>query len=334
MMICGKMITNIKGFHKDTKIFTKTGWKNIKEVKVGEEIATLNVFKREADFLPCTEVTEHNYKGKMLQCGERTKFRIRYCVTPDTNMLVYNSNEPCPIFLPAKSLLSIAGCCSSVGYVNKFKGEADIKYVMEKKKKETLLEGEDFVFLLGIFYAKAITAKNKVFMPLYEEEELAAVIRNTLTTLNIKFAINPKGIGISIHSMSLQQYVVKILGKNKWERFIGDEIKALDSKLLKIFLKGVFLCCNSTVIASFRTNNDRCVNDLFYVLTKAGYIYIARTLNNVWYVWCSEAKDFTYPKAITEIDYDDKIYSVKVEPYNTIMINFNRASGFWVPSCI
>ena len=332
-MICGIMIsnnTNILGFHKDTKIFTKTGWKNIKDVKIGEEIATLNVFKREAEFLPCNEVEEYEYNGKMLQCGVGTKYRIRFCLTSSNKMLAYDSDDPCPVFLSAKYLVDAKKRYLSVNVVNKFKGTDDIKYVMEKKKQKIFLEGNDFVFLLGIFYAKAIIPqKNRIFLPLYQEEELASVIRDTLTKLDIAFRINYKGIGIIIDSLSLADYVTKVLGKNRWQRFIGEEIKELSSDLLKIFLKGVLLCCAGKNIACYRTNNDKCINDLFYILTKAGYNYTFGILRNVGQFYTSESRDFTYPKDIKEIDYNDKIYSIIIEPYNTLLIRFNRASGFW-----
>ena len=143
-----------------------------KDVKIGEEIATLNVFKKKSEFLPCNEVEEYEYNGKMLQCGVGTKYKIRFCLTSSNKMLAYDSDDPCHLyFYPLNILWMQKKRYLSVNVVNKFKSRW-YKICNGEEETKIFLEGNDFVLLAEYFMLKLLYHKKIEYFTFIPRREL------------------------------------------------------------------------------------------------------------------------------------------------------------------
>jgi PBSX family phage terminase large subunit len=89
-------VEKIKCFHPDTDVLTKQGWKNIKDVKVGELIATMNPKNRRVIYKPVTKTFVYDYKGDMYSPASETNDRDSwsgFCVTPNHKMLITTAGK-------------------------------------------------------------------------------------------------------------------------------------------------------------------------------------------------------------------------------------------------
>jgi|SRR3972149_329837 len=313
----------LTGFHKDSDIFTFDGWKNIAEIKSGDKLATLNPYTRIAEFLPCKDVKELDYSGNMIGGGVKKDAKAGFFITPESKALVYLESDPSPGFLKAKYLLNQKSIFY-IAHINKFKGINKLKY----KVKDVSVEGHDAAYLLGIIFAKGIITRNFIYFPLYQEEETSLKIKELLTKLGIKFlAKKNENLSVEIYSQSFCDYIETNLGKNRYERFISDKIKNLSSELLKSFVQGIFLCTKRNAVAAYKNNNNKCINDLYYILNKVGYRYIFSFVGYMGLIRCFANNDYSYN--VEEIRYKDKIYSIIIEPYHTLLIRLGKLCGFW-----
>ena len=313
----------LTGFHKDTDIFTIDGWKNVSELKIGDKLATLNPYTRIAEFVSCNTVQEFDYSGSMIGSGVNNKSFAGFSIAPDIIGLVYLDSDPSPGFLKAKYLLNQKSIFY-IAHINKFKGINKLKY----KVKDVFIEGYDAAYLLGIIFAKGIIARSCIYFPLYKEEEISTKIKELLIKLGIKFSVKKnENLSVEIYSKSFCDYIEANLGKNRYERFISNKIKNLSSELLKSFVQGIFLCTKYSAVAAYKNNKNKCINDIYYVLTKVGYRYIFSFVGYMGLIRCYESNDFSYN--VEKIRYKDKIYSIIIEPYHTLLIRLNKLCGFW-----
>lgn len=74
----------------DVLILTEKGWKQLADVKEGENILTLNTSTNEIEVKPILRKIEKNYDGKMLHFHQRT---LDETVTPNHEFIVYGRNN-------------------------------------------------------------------------------------------------------------------------------------------------------------------------------------------------------------------------------------------------
>jgi len=68
---------------EDTQILTESGWKYHTELKSTDEIATVNMKKKQIEYQPILDIHKYNYNGKLLE------FEKRALVTPNHRMILH-----------------------------------------------------------------------------------------------------------------------------------------------------------------------------------------------------------------------------------------------------
>lgn len=76
-------------YKPDALILTETGWKTLEEVKVGDNILTLNVETNQIEIQPIYEKVEYDYDGDMIRIYNRN---IDDIVTPEHQYIVYDND--------------------------------------------------------------------------------------------------------------------------------------------------------------------------------------------------------------------------------------------------
>lgn len=87
----------------DVLCLTKNGWKELRDVKVGDEVITLNPETQEIEVLPVINKIERQHDGKMIRIKGRN---IDDLVTPGHKFPVYNSENIFVKFYTAEELLN------------------------------------------------------------------------------------------------------------------------------------------------------------------------------------------------------------------------------------
>ena len=115
----------------DVLCLTKNGWKELRDVKVGDEVITLNPETQEIEVLPVINKIERQHDGKMIRIKGRN---IDDLVTPGHKFPVYNRNHKFRKFYTAEEIFS--GEVSTHDYI--------------PKNGEWTEKGDDFFILKGI----------------------------------------------------------------------------------------------------------------------------------------------------------------------------------------
>lgn len=115
----------------DVLCLTKNGWKELRDVKVGDEVITLNPETQEIEILPVINKIERQHNGKMISIKGRN---IDDLVTPGHKFAIYNRNHKFHKFCTAEEIFN--GEVSAHDYI--------------PKNGEWVEKGDEFFILKGI----------------------------------------------------------------------------------------------------------------------------------------------------------------------------------------
>lgn len=88
-------------YRPEAMVLTESGWKHLFEVKVGENILTLNAETNEIEIQPVKNITSYHYDGDMINIKGND---IDDVVTPDHGFPIYDGDFHFKFFMTAKEL--------------------------------------------------------------------------------------------------------------------------------------------------------------------------------------------------------------------------------------
>ena len=331
-------------FSPDTELLTRKGFKNIKEVKVGELVATLNPETRTMEYQPITKFWEYDYDGDMIDVYQTQG--VSFSVTP--NHRVWYSTQK--INKLRKTLAENLPSLFKIPQWNKWKGEEPPKEVVfssDGNNGRTIkFDIETWVKFLGWYLAEGNCSKSRYAI--------------TITQLNKKGRKEIKKIldnvqGINYHetkkdfvlnNKALYKYLSQFGTSNY--KYIPDDVKQYPPKLLELLLKalvegdGTWYKDKQGV---FVTSSKRLADDVSEIAIKCGYRPKLNYVENDnpkgspfgqkrrWRVSLlyRNGKDTEVRKkrSLKRKHYKGKIYSVTVPPYHTVLIR-HRGRIAWI----
>ncbi len=290
-------------FWTNTEILTKDGWKYIKDINVGEQVATLNTNNRNMEWQPVNSVVNQQYTGKMIRL---VGTNINTCVTPNHRFYIVDRNDKLSV-ITAQELYDTQFVKKSIhAYIPisaGWEGEHVEEWVLdgnldyhgthvnrEKQKNPLVLNAEAFFAFLGFYLAEGcVTIRDQGGFSInisQNEGDRAVQFRDVLSKLSPEITwsedlrTNKKNIIFTITDSRLHKYL-EPLG-NKYTKFIPDEIKNASVPLLKIlfnwFLKGDGANVNGR--RSVFTVSRDLIEDLHEILLKIGYAGVIKIQNN------------------------------------------------------
>ncbi|MHA1396060.1 MAG: phage minor head protein, partial [Promethearchaeota archaeon] len=345
-------------YSKDTEIYTKTGWKLIKDVIVGETVLTLIPESRQLEWNKVKETIFYK-QNKMNHLTNK-------CNTVD--MLVSLNH---PYFGYKRIDRGKAGRkVEPIWYNNISEVETEFKFYVSSKwvgldKKIIDINGikfrtEDYCRLMGYFLSEgSIVRRNNT------RWQISIAQSNHLQEMwnDIKdLPLNHKWLGkdkIYISDNKLGDYLSQF-GKS-YEKYIPEEIKELSTEYIKVFLDAFILGDGSVrkrkiwhnryfaEERNYFTSSKRMADDLGELIIKAGksVSYVldkckgkkvkfrngTYTINhNLWRIneLSSQYRTFDI-LMVKEVDYNDFVYDVEVKN-NTILTRRN-GSVIWGSNC-
>jgi hypothetical protein len=242
-------------YRPEAMVLTETGWKHLFEVKIGENILTLNTKTNEIEIQPIKNVVKYHYSGKMININGR---QINDVVTPDHGYPLFDRNHKFRQFVTAKELMDndsyshfyIPKTGEWVGRNDEYMIIPKIepnnlsnrmkKELREKYSSDLVIPMDVFAKFMGIYlsegsHSKKTSKSNKVNIH-QKKESVCVEIEKMLEEWGIPFTVNTSKTGAKtfvISDMRLCKYVEQF--GLCYDKFVPFELKQQSKEILRIF---------------------------------------------------------------------------------------------------
>jgi HK97 family phage portal protein len=330
-------------YHKDTEVYTRKGFELVKDVKIGDEVLSLNPDTRDLEWVKVDNLISHE-QDKLISF-KSINFDLE--VTPDHDILYQKrwdkrQGRKTLEFIHAKDLPPEAIIYRSSEWI----GE-DIEF-------ETFgMDKKDFCRFMAYWLSDGSVNKHYVHIAQYDKKQ---EMGEYLYSMNLDVK-ETKG-GFRIKNTELADYLHQFGHAN--EKFIPEEIKQLPKEYIKEFLDAYVFCDGHIKkgkewkggkfrdTRTYFTTSKRMADDLGELILKIGRrpsykIQKPTTVehNNgtftgnydLWVVTECYSQNSTADKMeIKEIDYSDKVYCVELERNHTLYVRKNGKCT-WCGNC-
>jgi len=290
-----KILAGMSCYSDDTEILTINGWKNFSEIKLSDDLATLNTETKLMEFQKPTNIFNYNYNGEMININHKA---IDLLVTPNHRMYVAKRARIKDGYKEKFKFVKAERCCKEnfkyqkicgwKGEYSKFFKIPDVVsgYKNKYKKIGTNFLTEEWIDFFGFWLAEGWAnkriSKSKKHISYNPNHFVYSIsisnnnkkLINHYVTLLRKYNIGSfvrkrnKNYELTIQNMPLCSYLMKF-GKAH-EKFIPKKIKNLPTKLLEILINSIFLgdgCKNRNSITSSST---KFIDDISEICIKCG----------------------------------------------------------------
>lgn len=270
-------------YRPEALILSENGWKQLKDIKVGENILTLNPETNEIEVKPVINVIRKPFSGNMIRVSGRS---INDIVTPEHGYPLYNRDNKFKRFITAKELLTD----DSVGhyYIPKtgnWVGRNDeyftipalteeelktvrVKALREKYSQPLVIPMSIFAKFMGIYlsegsHSKKTSKSNKVNIH-QKKEDVCIEIEKMLDEWGIKYTINLQKSGAKtfvISDMRLCKYVQQF--GLCYDKFVPNELKQQNKDILRTFYDWFVMGDGRVRGDKRRTGNKSLSDDVF-----------------------------------------------------------------------
>lgn len=273
-------------FSEDTEILTKDGWKLIKEVKLNEDIATLNPKSHYLEYQKVTGKIIKNYNGEMINIAGNGKNHqaIDCLATPDHQMYIQKRNgefsfvradsipqgskikRGCKWFGKKIETYTISGYIEN-HYLGKYHKVHQIKHLPIKLPMNVWLN------FLGIFLAEGSFGGRKQ-ITISQSPKNKKKVKNLLK--NFPFRITETKNGFKISSTQLVKHLLNFNFGKCNTKYVPDYVKLLPPEQIKIFLNAFRVgdgnINKKTKQVSYFSTSEKLINDIQELLLKCGIV--------------------------------------------------------------
>ena len=270
-------------YRPEALILSENGWKQLKDIKIGENILTLNPETNEIEVKPVINVIRKPFAGNMIRVRGRS---INDLVTPEHGYPLYDRDNKFKRFITAKELLTdnsvahyyIPKTGNWIGRNDKYftipaLTEEELKTVRVKALREKY--SQPLVIPMGIFakfmgiylsegsHSKKTSKSNKVNIH-QKKEEVCIEIEKMLDEWGIKYTVNLQKSGAKtfvISDMRLCKYVQQF--GLCYDKFVPVELKQQNKEVLRTFYDWFVMGDGRVRGDKRRTGNKSLSDDVF-----------------------------------------------------------------------
>lgn len=270
-------------YRPEALILSENGWKQLKDIKVGENILTLNPETNEIEVKPVINVIRKPFAGNMIRVSGRS---INDLVTPEHGYPLYNRDNKFKRFITAKELLTDDSV--SHYYIPKtgnWVGRNDeyftipalteeelktvrVKVLREKYSQPLVIPMDTFAKFMGIYlsegsHSKRSNRSNKVNIH-QKKEDVCIEIEKMLDEWGIKYTVNLQKFGAKtfvISDMRLCKYVQQF--GLCCDKFVPVELKQQNKEILRTFYDWFVMGDGRVRGDKRRTGNKSLSDDVF-----------------------------------------------------------------------
>ena len=356
-------------YRPEALILSENGWKQLNDIKIGENILTLNPETNEIEVKPVLNIIRKRFDGNMVRVSGRS---INDLVTPEHGYPLFNRENKFKKFITAKELItddSVA--CYYIPKTGKWEGkndeyftipamtEEEISGIHRKDLREKYLQPlvipmEIFAKFMGIYlsegsHSKTTSRSNKVNIH-QKKEEVCIEIEKMLDEWGIKYTINERTDGSKtyvISDMRLCKYVQQF--GLCYDKFVPIELKQQNKDILRTFYDWFVMgdgrvrgdkrkTGNKSLSDDVFSTSKRLILDLNEIQLKIGYSgnLLEEERNNDRMIEGRLIKGenshpmyFTYRSLTKGIYTDKRFLSVTEEPYSGEVMCVEVENHIW-----
>ena len=228
-----------------TEIFTNSGWKNIEDITVGEDIFTLNVESGELEVKPVLHTPKHHYNDDLIRISNSTSLDM--VVTKNHKIVLWDRKDR-PYTVTAEELYERIQRNDSVinhSYIKHsgtWKGK-DPK-VIRIPNTDIEIDSKLWASFLGIFLAEGHCGgskggkKTNLVCVTQTKEESKGRIKDLFDKLPFEYTLSG-GRQFCIRHKDLHNFLFEL--GNSFEKHIPKYVKEWNSELLEILLEWMLL---------------------------------------------------------------------------------------------
>jgi predicted phage terminase large subunit-like protein len=326
-------------FHPNTELLTISGWKNIKDIVLGELVASMNPETRVMEYKPVTKLHKYHYQGDMYSKDSR---EVGFCVTPNhevwfstqrSNKLKKSRIDA----LPAVAKLPQVCLWTGVDPVGKvFTSDGNNGKSIEFNPKVWaeflgwwIAEGNCDLDKWAVVVTQVKKSGRKELKKLYAKI-------NTNKYIDAKrFIFNNKSLVLWLHENC---------GKGAKNKHLPQEVKQWSSAYLEILLKALVKgdgTWKSSTNGVFVTSSKQLAEDVSEIAVKCGYRPTTKPYTMIgfgketpgWRVSLTKLDRDTLIKNSTvketksqtlqQIPYSGDVHCVTVPPHHTVLTRYN-----------
>lgn len=356
-------------YRPEALILSENGWKQLNDIKIGENILTLNPETNEIEVKPVLNVIRKHFDGNMVRVSGRS---INDLVTPEHGYPLFNRENKFKKFVTAKELItddSVA--CYYIPKTGKWEGKNDEYFTIpamteeeiagihrkdlrEKYLQPLVIPMEIFAKFMGIYlsegsHSKTTSRSNKVNIH-QKKEEVCIEIEKMLDEWGIKYTINKGTNGAKtyvISDMRLCKYVQQF--GLCYDKFVPIELKQQNKDILRTFYDWFVMgdgrvrgdkrkVGNKSLSDDVFSTSKRLILDLNEIQLKIGYSgnLLEEERNNDRMIEGRLIKGenshpmyFTYRSLTKGIYTDKRFLSVTEEPYSGEVMCVEVENHIW-----
>lgn len=337
----------IKCFHGDTDILTVDGWKNVKEIKVGDVVASINPTNGNAEYKKVSNTWIYDFDGHMISSASYTGDRRPYadfCVTPEHKILTRRTKNQEWRLKKAYELPSCghyrlrqAANWDNVNtqIVHEFEiDKGDFNHNHNRARNHTnIFDANIFLKFLGWFLSEGCLDKDGCTITIHQmkpegRKQLKKDLQDfpyTMTEYKKYFALYGKDLWNYLSQFGLQH-----------ERFIPRDIMNLHNSQLKHLFHALMKGDGHKYRNgrwNYATTSKRLADDVNELAIKLGYASSIRYLENPGGKLYPNAKPAYIVTIVDRVDvglsktektyYKGKVYCIEVPPYHTVLSRYN-----------
>lgn len=327
------------------QILTKSGWKFIKDVQLGELIPSLNTDTNVIEYQPVQRVVNEPYKGKMISIIGKN---IDAMVTPNHRFYLKDRNGKF-VIKTAQEIYEMTKTHQSTHLtipiadnnwngthhdVIELEGITDVANnqsaeYKEKSSTPLILNAKSFFGFLGFYLAEGHctnrdTGNNGYGVYITQNEgETADKFREVLKEMSPELTWNEwkkgeRGITFSCSDPRLWNYVSSL--GNKYTKYIPDDIKNASIDLLQELFEWYLHGDGTTVTYNGYTNQSifsvskKLMEDFQEILLKLGVASVIKEQIS--------KKDYVYAGRIIEVSNKSTLYRLKIKKSTSVHLDF------------
>ncbi len=332
-------------YHKDTEAYTRDGFKKVKDIKIGEEMLSLNIETRDLEWVKVKNLISHE-QDKLISFQSRN-FDLE--VTPDHDML-YQKRWDKRIgrdileFIHAKDIPPEAIIYRSSEWTGK---EIDFETFGMSKK--------DFCKFMAYWLSDGSVNRHYIYISQFKDKH---IIGDELFAMNLD--VKEIKEGFRVKNDKLADYLHQF--GHAHEKYVPNEIKQLPKEYLREFLDAYVICDGYIKEGkkwqggefrdqtTYSTASKKLADDLGEIILKVGRRPSYRLQKNkgvpvehkngvykgnydIWIITeCYSQNASTKNMEIKEVDYKDMVYCVELEKNHTLYIRKNGKCT-WCGNC-
>lgn len=337
-------VYNYQCFHPDTEILTEDGWRYVKDVKVGDLVATLDPETRVMTYKPVTKTWAYDFDGELVTLFQRKG--AAFAVTP--NHTIWASTDRIKKLRPyrADELPNVAKIPQWAKWVGI---EPDSDVVSFKSDgnngREIALSLDVWLRFLGLWIAEGDTYEDRWAVRIHQaKEDGKEYVRSLLDQMGVNYW--EQKACFSFTSKAMVKYLRSECGTHSNYKRVPKEVKRLAPRFLQLLLEGLMFgdgtWYNGKRRGIFVTSSKQLADDVCEIALKCGYVVTTDFRNDNppdspygtkprWRVYLHRKNNDTSVRSadghqsksqVTKERYRGPVYCVTVPPYHTVLIRY------------